>query len=268
MSEIHPTAIVEAGAQIGEGVSIGAFTVVGPGVTLGDGVRLHSHVAVAGLTTIGARTTIFPFASIGHQPQDLKYRGEASTLSIGTDCIIREGVTVNPGTEGGGLATVVGDRCALLANSHIGHDCKVGSNVILSNNVMLAGHVTVEDNVIFGGGAAAIQFSRIGTHAFVGGLSGVENDVIPFGSVIGNRARLGGLNVVGLRRANLPREQVADLRRAVKMLFLPEGTLAERVEKLATEFAGSPLVERVVGFIRAGRDRALTAPRARDREDE
>lgn len=151
-TRIHPSAIVEDGARIADGVTIGPFSVVGANVTLGEGVELQSHVVVTGRTTIGARTRIFPFASIGHQPQDLKYKGEASTLEVGTDCLIREGVTMNPGTEGGGLKTVVGNSCAFLANSHVGHDCTVGNNVILSNNVMLAGHVEVGDFVIIGGG--------------------------------------------------------------------------------------------------------------------
>lgn len=264
MAGVHATAVVHPDARIDATATIGPFSTVGPEVTLAAGVVLHSHVAVAGHTTVGARTAIFPFASIGHQPQDLKYRGESSTLVIGADCILREGVTINPGTAGGGLQTVVGDRCAFLANAHVGHDCRVGSDVILSNNVMLAGHVTVEDHAIFGGGAAAIQFSRIGTYAFVGGLSGVENDVIPYGSVIGNRARLGGLNVVGLRRAKVTREEIAALRQAVRDLFAAEGTLAARVDGIAARHAGSALVERLVAFVRAGGDRALTPPRARD----
>lgn len=159
---IHPTAIVEDGAKLGSDVKIGPYCVVGPEVVLGDDCELVSHVVVAGTTAIGARTKIFPFASIGHQPQDLKFRGERSTLAIGSDCLIREGVTINPGTEGGGNETVIGNHCAFLANSHIGHDCHVGNNVVFSNNVMLAGHVTVGDFVIIGGGGGVIQFSRVG----------------------------------------------------------------------------------------------------------
>ncbi len=170
------------GAALGEGVRIGPFCHVGPDVVLGDSVELVSHAVVAGITRIGARTRIFPFASIGHQPQDLKYRGERSTLTVGTDCLIREGVTMNPGTVGGGMETVVGDHCAFLANSHVGHDSRLGNHCILSNNVMIAGHVTVGDHVIFGGGSAVIQFARVGSHAFVGGLSGLENDLIPMAS--------------------------------------------------------------------------------------
>ena len=179
--EIHPTAIVEDGARIAAGVRIGPFCHVTREVTLGEGVELVSHVVVAGRTSIGARTRIFPFASIGHQPQDLKYHGEPSTLTVGSDCLIREGVTMNPGTEGGGMETIVGDRCTFLANSHVGHDCRIGSGVICSNNVMLAGHLTVGDFAGIGGGAAVIQFTRVGAHSYLGGMSGLENDLIPYG---------------------------------------------------------------------------------------
>ena len=257
----HPTAIVEDGAKIGEGVRIGPYSVIGPNVTLGDGCELMSHVVVTGLTTIGARTRIFPFASIGHQPQDLKYKGEASTLSVGADCIIREGVTMNPGTEGGGMVTSVGDRCAFLANSHVGHDCRVGNSVIFSNNVMLAGHCDVGDFAILGGGAAAIQFARIGAHAFLGGMSGLENDLIPYGMALGNRAYLSGLNIVGLQRRGFPREQIHSLRRAYRLLFAAEGTLTERMEDVAAEYHDNPVVQEIVAFIRAGGKRSLCTPR-------
>ncbi|MFC0218414.1 UDP-N-acetylglucosamine acyltransferase [Pseudochelatococcus lubricantis] len=258
---IHPNAVVEEGARIGEGVRIGPFCVVGREVELGEACELVSHVVVAGRTRIGARTRLFPFASIGHQPQDLKYHGEPSTLSIGSDCLIREGVTINPGTEGGGMETVIGDRCAFLANSHVGHDCRVGSNVVLSNNVMLAGHVTVGDHVIIGGGAAVIQFARVGAHAFIGGLSGLENDLIPYGMALGNRAYLGGLNIVGLQRRGFSREEIHTLRRAYRALFADEGTLLERVEDVAAAFPDAPLVSEVLSFIRASGKRSICVPR-------
>jgi len=260
--EVHPTAIVEPGARLGEGVRIGPYCVIGKDVTLGDGVELVSHVVVAGRTSIGARTRIFPFASIGHQPQDLKYKGEPSTLAVGSDCIIREGVTMNPGTEGGGLETVIGDRCAFLANSHVGHDCRVGSNVIFSNNVMLAGHVTVGDYAILGGGAAVIQFSRVGAHSFLGGMSGLENDLIPYGMALGNRAHLSGLNIVGLQRRGFRREDIHTLRRAYRLLFADEGTLLERVDDVEKEFKGHAIVEEITAFIRAGGKRSLCMPHA------
>lgn len=261
---IHPSAVIEDGAQLGDGVRVGPFCHVGPNTTLGAGVELVSHVALHGRTTIGARTRIFPFASIGHQPQDLKYKGEPSTLVIGEDCLIREGVTMNPGTEGGRMTTTVGDKCTFLANSHIGHDCTVGSHVILSNNVMLAGHVTVGDFVIFGGGAAVIQFARVGSHAFVGGMSGLESDLIPYGLAMGNRAHLAGLNLVGLRRRSFSRESIHDLRRAYRLLFAEEGTLKERVEDVAAEFSDHPQVHEVLDFIRDGGDRAICTPLATD----
>lgn len=260
MARIHPSAVVEDGARLADDIEIGPFSWIGSAVAIGPGAVLHSHVVVAGRTTIGARVRIFPFASIGHQPQDLKYAGEASTLTIGDDCLIREGVTMNPGTQGGGMSTVVGNACAFLANSHVGHDCAVGDHVVLSNNVMLAGHVSVGDYAILGGGAAVIQFARVGAHAFVGGLSGLENDLIPYGMAVGNRAHLAGLNMVGLRRRGFEREHVQALRRAYRLLFAEEGTLKERVEDVAEEFAGVPIVQEVVSFIRCGK-RAICTPR-------
>ena len=263
MSEarIHPSAIVEDGARLGAGVTVGPFCLVGPEVELGDGCELKSHVVVAGRTTIGPRTKIFPFASIGHAPQDLKYAGEPSTLTVGADCTIREGVTMNPGTAGGAMKTVVGDRCLFLANSHVAHDCYVGNSVIFSNNVMLAGHCTIQDFVILGGGAGVHQYVRIGQHAFIGGLSGIENDVIPYGMAIGNRAHLAGLNIIGLRRRGFTREQIHDIRRAYRLLFADEGTLSERVEDVAAEFATHPFVHEILDFIREGKERAICTPR-------
>ena len=257
----HPTAVIEDGARIGAGARIGPYCVIGPDVEIGEGCHLVSHVVVAGRTRIGARTQLYPFASIGHPPQDLKYKGEASTLAVGADCIIREGVTMNPGTEGGGMTTTVGDRCAFLANSHVGHDCRVGSNVIFSNNVMLAGHCVVGDFAIIGGGAGVIQFARIGAHAFVGGMAGLENDLIPYGMAIGNRAYLSGLNIIGLQRRGFAREQVHSLRRAYRLLFADEGTLMERVEDVATEFKDHPIVQEIVAFMRQGGKRKLCTPR-------
>jgi UDP-N-acetylglucosamine acyltransferase len=257
---VHPTAVIEDGASLGDDVRIGPFCHVGSAVTLGDGVELMSHVAVAGRTKIGPRTRIFPFASIGHQPQDLKYKGEPSTLVVGSDCLIREGVTMNPGTDGGGMQTIVGDRCAFLANSHVGHDCHVGNNVIASNNVMLAGHVTVGDFAGLMGGAAVIQFARVGPHAFVGGMSGLENDLIPYGMALGNRAHLSGLNIIGLQRRGFSREQIHSLRRAYRLLFADEGTLAERMDDVEKEFVDNPIVKEIVAFIRVGGKRGLCMP--------
>ena len=261
-SEIHPTAIVEDGARISDGVKIGPYCHVASEVMLGEGVELVSHVVVAGRTSVGARTRIFPFASIGHQPQDLKYKGEPSTLAIGSDCLIREGVTMNPGTEGGGMQTVVGDRCAFLANSHVGHDCRIGNNVVCSNNVMLAGHLTVGDYAGIGGGAAVIQFARVGAHSFLGGMSGLEHDLIPYGMAFGNRAHLSGLNIVGLQRRGFSRDDIHSLRRAYRALFADEGTLVERTEDVEKEFKDHPIVTEILAFIRARGKRGLCVPHA------
>jgi len=258
---VHPTALVEEGARLGRGVRIGPFCTVGPHTDLGDGCELVSHVVVAGHTRVGARTKIFPFASIGHAPQDLRYKGEPTTLTIGVDCIIREGVTMNTGTPNGTGKTIVGDRCFFLTQSHVAHDCRVGDNVILTNNAMLAGHCKIGDFAIIGGGAGIHQFVRIGPHAFIGGLSGVENDVIPYGMVLGNRAYLAGLNIIGLRRRGFSRDQIHDLRRAYRLLFAQEGTLAERVEDVAEEFSKHPTVHEILDFIRDGGDRAICTPR-------
>jgi len=260
-SKVHPTAIVETGAELAEDVEIGPYCVVGPEVKLGHGVKLKSHVVVAGRTSIGARTSLYPFASIGHIPQDLKYKGEPSSLTVGADCMIREGVTMNPGTAGGGMQTVVGDHCAFLANSHVGHDCRVGNNVVFSNNVMLAGHCNIGDFAILGGGAAVIQFARVGAHAFLGGMSGLENDLIPYGMAVGNRAHLSGLNIIGLQRRGFAREDIHTLRRAYRLLFADEGTLLERLDDVEEEF-DHPIVKEIVAFIRAGGKRSLCVPHA------
>ena len=258
---IHPSAVVESGARLGAGVRVGPFCHVGPHVELGANIELVSHAVVAGRTRIGARTRIFPFASIGHQPQDLKFHGEASTLTIGDDCLIREGVTMNPGTEAGGLETVVGNKCAFLANSHVAHDCRIGDNVIFSNNVMLAGHCRIGDFAILGGGCGIHQFVRIGPHVIVQGLAAVGEDVIPYGMVAGNRAYLAGLNLIGLKRRGFSREQIHDLRRAYRLLFAPEGTLKERVEDVALEFSSHPEVHFILDFIREAEDRSICVPR-------
>jgi len=267
MSEIHPTAIIADGAKLGADVRIGAYCVVGPQVTLGDGVILHSHVVVDGLTEIGAQTEIFPFASIGHRPQDKKFAGEQSTLIIGKNNVIREHVTMNPGTEGGGMKTVVGDHNLFMASSHVAHDCIVGSHCILANNATLAGHVTLGDFAIVGGLSAIHQFVRIGAHAFIGGMSGVEKDVIPFGTVKGERATLDGLNLTGLKRRNVEREHIHALRHAFKELFLSgEGTLTERAEKLKASYP-QPEVQALLSFVLTDTSRAFCTPDKSDLRD-
>ena len=261
MTRIHPNAIVESGAELGPDVEIGPFCHIGSGARLGKGVSVLSHAVIVGRTTIGEGTKIFPFASIGHQPQDLKFSGEESALEIGARCVIREHVTMNPGTRGGGLLTKVGDECLFMVGAHVAHDCRIGNQVILVNNATLAGHVTIDDFAILGGLSAVHQFVRIGKHAMIGGMSGFENDVIPYGSVMGNRAHLAGLNLVGLKRRGFDREAIHDLRAAYRMLFAPEGTLQERLADVAEQYAKSPLVKDIVGFIQADSSRAICQPR-------
>ena len=262
MTEIHPTAVIENGATLGDGVQIGPYSCVGPGVVLMEGVRLMSHVVVAGRTTIGPNSHLYPFASIGMPPQDLKYKGELSELVIGANNIIREHVTMNPGTAGGGMRTVVGNNCLFMVGAHVAHDCKVGNHVIMANNATLAGHVEVEDFAILGGLAAVHQFCRIGSHAMVGGMSGVENDVIPYGSVFGNRARLAGLNIVGLRRRGFSRADVTALRKAYRLLFAEEGTMGERLDDVVEMYGDNRPVMDIVEFIRGDSSRAICQPRS------
>ncbi|HWA18265.1 MAG TPA: acyl-ACP--UDP-N-acetylglucosamine O-acyltransferase [Devosia sp.] len=259
--DIHPTAIVEAGATLGDGAKIGPFCIVGSGTILGDGVELVSHAIVVGLTKLGARSKVFPFASIGHRPQDLKYAGEPSTLDIGANVTIREHVTINPGTQGGGMVTRIGDRCLIMIGVHVGHDCIIGSDVILSNNVTFAGHCRVDDHVVMSGYSGATQYVHIGAHAFVAGLTKVEKDVIPYGAVVGNPAQLTGLNLVGLKRRGFDREAIHKLRAAYRMIFSSEGTLRERVDDASALFADDELVRDVVQFITDAKDRPLTFPR-------
>jgi len=261
---IHPTAIVHPKAALGGDVTIGPYSVVGPDVVLHDRVELKSHVVVDGRTTIGEDTVIFPFASLGQPPQDLKYKGEASTLVIGARNRIREQVTMNPGTEGGGMITSVGNDCLFMVGAHVAHDCRVGDRVIMANNATLGGHVVLGDYAFIGGLSAVHQFVRIGPHAMVGGMSGVEQDVIPFGLVMGDRARLSGLNLVGLERRGFDREEIQSLRSAYRMLFGPDGTFAERLEEVAKVYATNQLVGRVIDFAREKANRSLCQPRAQN----
>jgi UDP-N-acetylglucosamine acyltransferase len=261
MTDIHPTSIIEDGAQLGENVFVGPFCSVGADAVLEDGVRMVSHAVVAGRTTIGPNTHIYPFASIGHQPQDLKYQGEPSSLEIGANNIIREHVTMNPGTEGGGMVTRVGNNCLFMVGVHIAHDCDVGNHAIFANNATLAGHVIVEDYAVLGGLSAVHQFVRIGRHSMVGGMSGVEHDVIPYGSVLGNRARLAGLNIVGLRRRKFSRSEIADLRKAYRLLFAAEGSMAERVNDASEMYKDNRAVMDIVEFIRVDSSRSICQPR-------
>jgi len=261
MPQIHPTAIVAPGATLAEDVSIGPYCVVGGEVVLGAGVTLIAHIVVDGRTTIGEKTRIFPFASIGLEPQDLKYRGEKSRLVIGRHNTIREHVTMNPGTEGGGMVTRVGDRGLFMVGAHVAHDCQIGDHVIMANNATLAGHVVVEDYALLGGLSAVHQFVRIGQHAMIGGMSGVERDVIPYGQVMGDRARLSGLNIIGMQRRGFSREDIQTLRSAYQFLFSADGTFNDRVTEMAERFGGVAPVDDIIAFIRADSTRAICQPK-------
>ncbi|HLF58893.1 MAG TPA: acyl-ACP--UDP-N-acetylglucosamine O-acyltransferase [Alphaproteobacteria bacterium] len=262
MANIHPTAIVEPGASIGADVVIGPYCCIGSEVELGDRVRLHSHIVVTGRTKVGADTQIYPFASIGHPPQDLKYKGEPSALEIGRNNVIREHVTMNPGTEGGGMVTRVGDECLFMVGCHVAHDCRIGHHVILANNATLGGHVAIGDYAILGGLSAVHQFVRIGPHAMIGGMSGVEQDVIPYGSVMGDRARLSGLNIIGLKRRGFSRDNIHALRTAYRLLFAQEGAITERLDDVTEMFAGNETVMEIVSFMRAESARGVCQPKS------
>ncbi len=249
--QIHPTAIIDPGARLGVDVNIGPYCIVGPRVTLGDRVVLRAHVVLDGQTSIGADTVVHPFASIGGQPQDLKYHGEESSLDIGTHNTIREYVTMHPGTEGGNRVTRVGSHSLFMVGVHIAHDCTVGDHVVMANQATLAGHVSIGDHAIIGGLSAVHQFVRIGSYAIIGGMSGVESDVIPFGRVKGERAFLAGLNLIGLERNGFNKDQIKVLQRAFNQMFGDEGTMEQRLETVAGDFANDPLVTQIVDFARA-----------------
>ncbi len=267
MTKIHSSAVIEPGAQVHPSVEIGPFCIVGSKVTLGENVRLINHVCVDGRTTIGKGTVVYPFASLGQPPQSLAYKGEDTELVIGENNIIREHVTMNPGTAKGAAKTSVGDNCMFMADSHVAHDCTVGSNCVFANNAMVGGHVVIEDFVWLGGGAAVHHFSRIGKHAFVGGMAGLEGDLIPYGSVMGNRAYLAGLNLVGLKRRGFTREQIHELRNAYRLMFAQEGTFQERLADVAELFANNEEVMDIVSFVRGGGSRPLCMPNRESRAE-
>lgn len=260
MSRIHPTAIVDSSARLGEGVCIGPYCTVGGDVTLGAGVDLVSHVVITGHTTVGAESRVHPFAVLGSPPQSTAHRDEPTRLAIGARNVIREQVTMHCGTASGRGVTAVGSDGFFMVGVHIGHDCVVGDKVVMANNATLGGHVVMEDYVIMGGLSAAHQNIRIGRHAFVGGMAGVNHDVIPFGNVWGNHAHLEGLNLVGLKRRGFSRPAINTLRAAYRMLFAEEGTFQERLEDTAEAYAASPEVMEIVDFIRADSSRPLTTP--------
>ncbi len=256
---IHKSSDIDPKAKIQKNVKIGPFCYIGPDVQLAENVELVSNVHIEGNTKIGKGTKVFPFASIGTQPQDLKYKGEKNSIEIGEDNIIREYVTINPGTYGGGSKTIIGNNCLFMISSHIAHDCKIGNNVIIANNVPLGGHVTIEDSVVIGGNSAVQQFTRIGRLAMIGGMTGVLKDVIPFGLSIGNRNFLQGLNLIGLRRHKYENKKIIGLDDAFKKIFSSKN-LHENLNKINGEFKDNELVIEVIKFIEKDKKRPICSP--------
>ncbi len=256
---IDKTAIIDQNAKLHSSVKIGPFTVIGPNVEIDENVVIHSHVNISGNTKIGKGNIFYPFASIGNDPQDLKYNGEKTFLEIGENNKFREYVTVNPGTIGGGSLTKIGNNCLFMISSHIAHDCNVGNNVIIANNVPLGGHVTIENNVVIGGNSAVQQFTRIGEMAMIGGMTGVLHDVIPYGLSTGNRNSLQGLNLIGLRRAKFENKDILGLSDAYKEIFASKN-LTENIDKLKGSFKNNPLVKNVIEFITKDKKRSICTP--------
>ena len=256
---IDKTAIINQNAKVHSSVKIGPFTVIGPNVEIDENVVIHSHVNISGNTKIGKGNVFYPFASIGNDPQDLKYNGEDTSLTIGDNNKFREYVTVNPGTIGGGGITKIGNNCLFMISSHVAHDCNVGNNVIIANNVPLGGHVTLEDNVVIGGNAAVQQFTRIGQMAMIGGMTGVLHDVIPYGLSTGNRNSLQGLNLIGLRRAKFENKDILSLSEAYKEIFATKN-INENISKLNGSFQENPLVKNVIDFITKDKKRSICTP--------
>jgi UDP-N-acetylglucosamine acyltransferase len=256
---IHKTSIINQNAKISSKVKIGPFCVIGPNVKIEDGTIVHSHVNISGNTVIGKNNMIYPFASIGNDPQDLKYKGEPTNLKIGDNNIIREYVTINPGTVDGGGLTVIGNSCLLMISSHIAHDCIVGNNVIIANNVPLGGHANIGDGVIIGGNSAVQQFTRIGKMAMIGGMTGVLNDVIPYGLSIGNRNFLQGLNLIGLRRKKIPNKDILSLSAAYKEIF-KSNKVTDNLKNLNQHFKDNPLIDDVISFINIDKKRPICTP--------
>jgi len=256
---IHISSVISKKAKIGKNVKIGPFCNIGELVELHDNVELASNIHIEGNTKIGKGTKIFSFASLGAPPQDLKYNNEPNSLVIGENNTIREHVTINPGTEGGGGKTIIGNNCLFMISSHIAHDCKVGNNVIIANNVPLGGHVTIEDSVVIGGNSAVQQFTRIGRLAMIGGMTGVLKDVIPFGLSVGNRNYLQGLNLIGLRRKNYENKKIMNLDKAYKAIFSSKN-LHDNLSKINDEFKGNELVNEVINFIEKDKKRPICLP--------
>ena len=259
---IHKTAIIDSNAKISKNVIIGPFSVIGSNVEIGENTEIQSHVNISGNTIIGKNNKIFPFASIGNSPQDLKFQGEETKLEIGDNNKIREYVSINPGTNGGGGLTKVGNNCLFMVSSHIAHDCFVGNNVVLVNNVAIGGHAYIDDNAIIGGNSAVQQYTRIGKSAMIGGMCGVVKDIIPYGIAHGNRSVLQGLNLIGLRRKNIPNKEIITLSNAYKKIFKNEN-LTKNLSNLSKEFRKNKLVSEVIEFIEKDKNRPICTPFSR-----
>ena len=259
---IHNSSIIDKKAKIGKNVKVGPFCYIGPQVQISDGVELISNIHIEGNTKIGIGTKIFPFASIGTVPQDLKYQGEDNSLEIGENNTIREYVTINPGTEGGGRKTIIGNNCLLMISSHIAHDCNIGNDVVIANNVPLGGHVTIEDSVVIGGNSAVQQFTRIGRLAMIGGMTGVLKDVIPFGLSFGNRNYLRGINIIGLKRKKYDNKKIKELDAAFNKIFSSKN-LHENLSKINGEYKENDLVAEVISFISKDKKRPICTPHSK-----
>jgi UDP-N-acetylglucosamine acyltransferase len=256
---IHKTAIVDPKAKISANVNIGPYSIIGPNVEIGEHTVINSHVSIAGHTKIGKKNKIYPFSSIGNNPQDLKYNGEKSYLEIGDSNTIREYVSINPGTDGGGGLTKIGNNCLFMVSSHVAHDCVIGDNVVAVNNVAIGGHVQIDDNAIIGGNSAIHQYIRIGKFAMIGGICAVIRDVIPYGLVHGNRSVLQGINLIGLRRKNIPNQEIALLSKAYKEIFKSKN-LSENLKNLSEEFKENHLVKEILKFIQMDKKRPICTP--------
>ena len=256
---IHKTAIVDPKAKISSSVNVGPYSIIGPNVEIGEDTDINSHVSIAGHTKIGKKNKIYPFSSIGNNPQDLKYNGEKSYLEIGDSNTIREYVSINPGTDGGWGLTKIGNNCLFMVSSHVAHDCVIGDNVVAVNNVAIGGHVQIEDNAIIGGNSAIHQYIRIGKFAMIGGICAVIRDVIPYGLVHGNRSVLQGINLIGLRRKNIPNQEIALLSKAYKEIFKSEN-LSENLKNLSEEFKENDLVKEILKFIQKDKKRPICTP--------
>ena len=256
---IHKTCIIDSKAKISKTVNIGPYTIIGPNVEIEGEVEIYSHVNITGYTKVGTGTKIFPFASIGTQPQDLKYKGEKNSLVIGENNTVREYVTINPGTERGGSITKIGNNCLFMISSHVAHDCMIGNDVVIANNVPLGGHVVIEDGVIIGGNSAVQQFTRIGRLAMIGGMTGVLKDIIPFGLSFGNRNFLKGINIIGLKRKKYENKTIMQLNEAYKKIFSSQ-KLHENLSKINGEYKDNLLVQEVTNFISKDKKRPICYP--------